>query len=417
VSAISGSPVEERGGLAARMGALARGRVGELRPFILTMAAILTLDALAGLAIIGYGNTYLVNELRAPSSYPAYAIAVYGLVKLVTAPPGGWLLERLPGAAVVVAGAAAAIGGLLLITSVRNAEVYLIGVGLVSLGQALSWLNVFDVLGHRHRPEERATATAAMGLVSAAATATGLAVAALLEFTPHWRLPFFVAIGLAALTVGSLLPVQLRAGRRRNGGADSEADAPAAAEESTRGRRIGAALVVFAHFATITGLLAAMAPLVLDRLDLALLRAGFTLSPAAVGAVLGMVTVGLRSRPGSRLRTAALLYAGAAAAVTLMASAPSVAVVAIAAFPLGFCVGAAQPIVNAGLLDAAHAERRTGVALGYLFFVEGVGTVAGPALVGVVISLWDIRAGVATVAVLAAVVAVAAATSARTAKL
>lgn len=377
------------------------------------MAAILTLDALTGLVVIGYGNTYLVHDLRAPSAYPAYAIALYGLVKLITAPPGGWLLERVPGMAVVAMGTAATVSGLALIVSVRDAEVYLAGVGLISLGQALSWLNVFDVLGHRYEPEERAAATAAMGLVSAAATAGGLALAAILEFTDHWRVPFFAAVGLATVTAGVLGPVQLRHRVAPVATPETVATGPAGAGGSDRRRRVAAVFVVLAHFATITGLLAAMAPLVLDRLDLGLLRAGFALSPAAAGAVLGMVTIGLRSRPGARLRTAALMYAGAAAAICVVVAWTTVPAVAIAAFPLGFCIGGAQPLVNAGLLDAARAEQRSGVALGYLFFVEGVGSVAGPALVAVVISGAGVRAGVAAVAVLAFVLAAGAAMSGR----
>lgn len=385
------------------------GRVSALsmlqRPdFLLIMAAVFALDALTGLVVIGYGNSYLINVVNAPESYPAYAIAIYGVVKMVVAPVGGWLLERVRPASIVLLSAGATALGLGVILTSKSADVYLAAIALISLGQAFAWLVVFNILGDRHHEDERGAATASMGLVSAGATATGLGIAVLLGGTAHWRVPFAAALGLAVVTALVLLPTKAEAISA------TPAVEPGAAP--ARRRAIATALI-FAHFAVTSSLIAGLAPLVLKRLDLTLIQAGFALAPAAFGAVMGMYVFGSRSRAGSRLRQAGLLYLLAAAAVALIAVAPNGFVLAIGALPLGVALGGAQPVVNASLIDAARAEQRSGIALGYLFFVEGLGSITGPLIVGFAIALANVRFGVMTIAMMAFAAAVMAVVTSR----
>ena len=377
------------------------------RPFLLTLAAVFALDAMTGLVIIGYGNSYLIDVLKAPPSYPAYAIGLYGLVKLLAAPPGGWLLERLRTSSVVAIAGTATIAGLLTILAHKSAGTYFLGVGLVSFGSAFAWLNVFHVLGYRHEASERGAATASMGAVSAGATAIGLGIAALVAETPHWRVAFFIGVAFSVLAMLLLFPVQAEPAPFdvKTKGEEAPVPIPEPARGPVGRRRFAATFVVFAHFATISALLAGMVPLMLRTLDLSLLQAGFALTPAGAGAAVGMLVIGWRSKAGRRLRTAALLYFVVGASVAVLAGATGPVMFAIASFPLGLSLGAVQPIVNASLIDAARAEQRSGVALGYLFFVEGAGSIAGPLGVGLVISLADVRPGVAAIAAMAVALA------------
>lgn len=375
--------------------------------FLLIMAAVFALDALTGLVVIGYGNSYLINIVKAPESYPAYAIAVYGVVKMVVAPVGGWLLDRVRPSAIIIFSAAATALGLAVILSFKSAHVYLGAIALISLGQAFAWLIVFHILGDRHHEDERGAATASMGLVSAGATATGLGLAALLGDTTHWRVPFGAGFALALATAIVLLP-----SKGAPQAAGHSPHLPATNATPARRRTIATGLI-FAHFAITSSLIAGLAPLMLKRLDLTLIQAGFALAPAAFGAVAGMYIFGSRSRAGGRLRQAGLLYLLAAAAIALIAVSPNGFVLAIGALPLGVALGGAQPVVNASLIDAARAEERSGVALGYLFFVEGLGSIAGPLLVGVAISLVAVRFGVMTIAAMAFAAAVMALATSR----
>jgi predicted MFS family arabinose efflux permease len=381
--------------------------------FLFTLGAVAGLDALTGLIVFGYGNTYLLNVLDAPESFPAYSVAIYGLVKLIVAPAGGWLLERNGGRTTALAAAVATASGLTLVLASKSAEAYLGAIGLISLGQALAWLHVFHAIGHHHGTEERGGATAWMGLISAGATAAGLGLAAVLAETVHWRIPFGLAIALSMVTLFAMLAMPRAPSQVKEERPPPE-PAGGQAASTVRGRRFAATLIIFGHFATTSALVAGIAPLALRTLDLSLLQALVALAPAGVGAAVGMFLIGPRSRPGRRLQLAAMLYALAAVAIGLAAGAPGPVMLAVAALPLGISFGGAQPVVNASLIDAARSEERSGVALGYLFFVEGLGSIAGPAVVGIAIELADVRTGVAAIAVMALCVSLAAARSSRT---
>ena len=59
------------------------------------LAAVFSVDALTALGVIAYSNPYLIDIREAPSAYPAHALAIYGFVKLVTAPAGGCFSPRV----------------------------------------------------------------------------------------------------------------------------------------------------------------------------------------------------------------------------------------------------------------------------------------------------------------------------------
>jgi MFS transporter, DHA1 family, multidrug resistance protein len=384
------------------------------RPRLLgTLVAVGALDALTGLIVFGSGNTYLLEVVRSPESYPAFAIAVYGLVKLVGSPLGGWLVERTRRVTVAAVSAVATAGGLAWILAGHSADAYLIAIGLVSLGQAVAWIALFHAIGAGTKDSERGAVTARMGAVSGVGMGAGIGMAAVFSVGGAWQLPFVAGFALVAVSTVAMLGAPARPAAE-----PTAADEPhSAGAGSTRQRRFAATLVIFGHFATSSALVAGIAPLALRTLDLTLWQALAVLAPAAAGVVLGMFVVAPRSVPGGRLRLAAVLYGVAAAAIALAAGATGPVLLAVAAFPLGVAFGGAQPVVNASLLDAAQAERRSGVAIGYLFFVQGAGSIAGPVVVGAVIELAGIRAGVSSIAVMAVLVALGTGWGARTVRL
>jgi hypothetical protein len=146
-----------------------------IRPFL---GCVFAIDVLAMMVVIAYGSVYLINVLEAPPSYPAYSLGVYGLVKLLAAPAGGWFLDRAPARVGVVIAFSLNLVGLGLMLAWHQALGYVIGVAFLSGGIAFSWLVVFHVLGVATEPATRARLTSAMAIVSAAATACGFAGAA-----------------------------------------------------------------------------------------------------------------------------------------------------------------------------------------------------------------------------------------------
>ena len=105
------------------------------------LVAGFALDMLTALIVMAYGNSYLVRTLHSPSSYPAYAFAVYGVMKLVAAPDvvlealierAAALSQRELSAAVVAARAeAGAVADRQVLADERHAEAALRAVLLI----------------------------------------------------------------------------------------------------------------------------------------------------------------------------------------------------------------------------------------------------------------------------------------------
>ena len=352
------------------------------------------MDALTALVVIAYSNTYLIDIRQAPSAYTAYARGIYGLVKLITAPLGGWVLDRMRIRNVIAFVWGIEASGLALIVATASARGFLGGVALLSTGIAVSWLVLFHALGDARDAEARGSATAYMGLTSAAATGAGVGIAALISETSYWRLAFATGFVLACISVGLMARIFVGWRSFDDVAVPRWVDADHSPPMEHRTKLVAGAMI-FAHFVLVTATIAVFGPFVLRTLDLTLLHAGILLAPAGCAGALAMVVIGRRSRHGNRLREVALLYAVAAGAILIIAAVQEELVFGLAAIPFAIALGGAQPLLNASLLDVSHADQRvsTGTALGWLFFAEGLGSVAGPLLVGSVIALGGVREG------------------------
>jgi predicted MFS family arabinose efflux permease len=340
---------------------------------------------MTSLVVIAYGNSYLLHTLNAPASYPGYAIGIYGLVKLLSAPAGGWLLDRVRNVLVVILILLLEVSGLLIVLATHSAAGYLVGIGFLSTGVAIAWLVVFHALGEGSDPSGRGAATAYMGLTSTAATGAGFGAAALIGETHFWQAAFLIAIGLASISALFLL----RAYPRRSGPpAGAAPSAPATAGLRTHAI---AGIVVFGHFTIVFATVGAFGPFVLRTLDLSLLQAGLLMAPAGAIGAGSMLVAGRRSREGNRLRELALLYAAGAASVLVLSSVGRPWVFGLVAIPLAFSIAGSQPLLNATVIDVSRSVQRSGSVLGWLLFVEGLGSAAGPIAMGAGISWIGIR--------------------------
>jgi MFS family permease len=353
---------------------------------------------MTALVVIAFSNSYLIETRHAPASYPAYALGIYGLVKLIAAPVGGWVLDRARAGVVVAFIFAVEFAGLFVILATQTANGFLAGVALLSTGIAIAWLVVFHALGDASDGDVRATATAYVGLTSAAATATGFGLAAVIGETPFRRVVIASALILCGISTAVLFRLYPRG---EPVGRITPAEELTATTRPDRNRQLIAAAVIFAHFTAVTATLAAFGPFVLRTLDLTLLRTAVLLAPAAAVGAAAMFIAGRRSKEGNRLREVGILYAIGAVTVLVAATVTNVWVFAVVAIPLALAIAGAQPLLNASLLDVSQSADRTGTVLGWMFFAEGLGSVAGPMAVAVVISASDsVRASVVTLSIL-----------------
>ncbi|MGH2632741.1 MAG: hypothetical protein ACRDG3_04960, partial [Tepidiformaceae bacterium] len=105
----------------ARLLAVFRGPLGFL------LASVFAIDAMTGLVVIAFGNSYLIETRHAPPEYPAYALGIYGLVKLLSAPVGGWFLDRVRAGTVVVFAVSVELIGLAVILVTASSNGFLVG--------------------------------------------------------------------------------------------------------------------------------------------------------------------------------------------------------------------------------------------------------------------------------------------------
>lgn len=353
------------------------------------LAAVFALDVLTALIITGYGNSYLLKTLDAPAAYPAFALGIYGFVKLATAPLAGRLTDRArPAVSVALAGALQA-GGVGTMLAVGTAEGFIAGAGILSAGTTLMWLLVFRALADALPLEARGVATAYLGLTSAVSIGLGFAAAALLAESES-SVVFLIGIALAAGSAALLWPVFARGVRSR-----PQPRAEETAIEDARDRRaerVGA-IVVFTHFLAVNATVVAFSPFALDLLDLTLLQLALLLAPAAVAAGLSMLVTGRRSRHGRRLHEAVPLYVVGAVALLLTALTSHWAWFALGMTAVGVAIGGSTPLLNSARIDVATITGTPGRVLGRLLFAEGLGSVLGPVAVGLVITAAGIRAG------------------------
>ena len=398
--------------LSSRPGDILRSPIGYL------LGVVFSIDAMTALVVIAFGQSYLIETRHAPPAYPAYSLAIYGLVKLLSAPIGGWALDRVRAIFVVLFIVTVELGGFAVIFVTASANGYLVGVALLSTGIAVAWLVVFHALGDTIDAALRGTATAYLGLTSAAATGAGFGIGAIIGETGYWEAAFALGAALAALSFVLLLrlyPRNAPVGHYPEDPLAWETDRAHAANPGQS--QLVAGLIIFAHFVAISATIAVFGPYVLRVLGLSLFTAGLALIPAGAVGALAMILAGRRSRPGNRLREVALLYTVGAAAAFALAPITHAWIFVLVAIPLAAAIGGAQPLLNASVLDVSQSSRQTGRALGWLFFAEGLGSVAGPVLIGSVIAATDVRSGVAALGGLDVLIVVLAAAGSRAIRL
>ena len=363
-----------------------------IRPFL---GCVFAIDVLAMLVVIAYGSAYLIDVLDASPSYPAYSLGVYGLVKLVTAPIGGRFLDRSSTRVGVAIAVALNLAGLGLMLGWHSPAGYIVGVGFLSAGIAFSWLAVFHILGVATEPATRARITSLMSITSACATACGFAGGGLIG--DAWQIAFIAGIG-CALVAGSLLYIVAGApaGRRGRASIAQEHHAEPFAPQPPIPPRLQAVAATngLMHSAAIAGVGGIFGALVLDRLDLTLLQGSIALLPAIGMGAIAMWFAGRHSRHGRRLRELALCYAVGAVGLFALAFTETWYAFAAVALLVGAAIGGATPLMGATILDVSHGGQGKATVLGWLFFAQGIGSVAGPVLVGLVISLLGVREAV-----------------------
>ncbi len=351
------------------------------------LVAAFLLDLLSVFIVFGYGSSYLLRVLHAPSAYPAFALAIYGAMKTGTSQPAGWLLDRIGKGPVVAIALATGATGLALAAHSHRAGMFFVAVALLAVTVSVGWVVVMAALSQEAGVNDRGAAASTLGLLSGAATGSAVFLAAVFVAvaTPRQAMAFGVALVLlvcALMALATVTPPELHAFPRG----------------VLLRQRIPLFVVVFCHFALLTAVAGLYIPFLLRDLDLSTTAAVMVLLPAAATGGVTMLWSGSRSRAGLRFALAGDFYTLGGLALLLISRESHLLLVGLLTVPVVGALAATAPLINATVLDTGALTRSE--TLGWLFLVEGLGAAAGPLLAAGAISLVGIRVAMALVACL-----------------
>ena len=312
-----------------------------------------------------------------------YALAAYGLAKLLAQAAGGLLLEGLGPRWELRLGLATVLAGMAVLAPAADRSGLLVGAAIYGLGAGLAWPSLYALASASFPYEERGRLNSGMALASVAALAAGVGVGLLLPES----LPLAAAVAPAAALVAlaALIAPALGVGAQATGRA--VAPAPLAA--------IGAALQPPGAAVSLLLLLQTTAAGALVSVFRAwgkeLLGTSFhvqtlLLVPAAGGGGLGLVWGGPAADRLGRLPVTAmgtLLVGLAVLGASSLRPLPAVGLVAALG---GLGLGLATPTFGALAMDLARWWGSDAL-LAWFLAVEGAGHALGPALGGLLESL------------------------------
>ena len=363
------------------------------RALVVTLAAAFSQDAVYGLIFLSYMNHYLLDVLQASPGLPGYTLALYGGCKLGIHPIAGRLIDRISPRFVFRVSFGIEVLGTLVLIVVHTLGGFLVAAALLAIGSAGIWPLVYDTVGRTQTPAVHSRVTGMLSLSGYIATGVGFAIGVLAGHFSARYAAFIVALALVAAPVvfqGS--PALDRVPRIRM--------APVQ-RVSLRSRLAGIAVfgsIIFIDYSAITSLAGVYGPYVRLTLHITLLRTSIMLAPAGAAALLGLFVASRWSRPGRRLIEMCAGFALSAVGAFGLAATSSPWVAAAFAIPLAAGAGGISPIIAASMIEQGGQSDR-GLVLGTLMSIEGIGAVVGPALMAVIIDLFNPQAGVAAIGI------------------
>jgi MFS family permease len=379
-------------------------------------AEVLVLVAVAFCVALGFGIVAPALPVFAKSFdvtvFAASAvISVFALVRLVSAPPAGWLVNRLGERAVLATGLAIVAGSSLFAGLSQTYLQLLLLRGVGGLGSAMFTVSAFSLLLRVSAPEVRGRASGAFQGGFLLGGVAGPAVGGLVTGISI-RLPFFVyAVTLAAATVVTLVMLRgttLRDKERAASGHEPEESITLGAALANRSYLTALAVNLGNGF-TVFGLRTSLVPLfVVESLGAEPAITGYgLLASAAVQALLllpaGRIADTRGRRPALVLGTAITLLGMIALAFsgTTLTFLLSMAVLGAGVAFLGSAPAAVVGDVTEG--------RRSGSVVAAFQMTSDFGAISGPLAAGAIVTATGsyeaaflVGAGVVAVAVVLA---------------
>ncbi len=334
-------------------------------------------------------QSYLPEALHKSDAIAGYALAAFGLAKLLTQFGGGFVSDHLGTRRALILGTTLLLVADASILPLAHVAPWLIvGAGAIEgLGSSVTWPAVYSAGASRVAADEKGRFTALLTLATGCALVAGLGGGGVLNhFVPFdAAMAFPIGAVSIALTLALLTPLSASEAATR-----CERELPAPREVRaiiSSPRRAVFSLIVLCEAAALGALTAAFRSYGRDVLDVSLARQALMLAPAAVAGGLMVVPGGaLADRIGVR-RVMAPGFAATGVCLLLLSRFSDPAFVVGAAAVAGAGFGLAQPTIAATMMALSGPSKTRGGIIGWFMTMDGLGHAAGPASAGVLLGV------------------------------
>lgn len=353
-------------------------------------------------------QSYLPESLHGSPAIAGWALAAFGLAKLLTQLASGFVSDRLgTRRALIIGTSLLLIADTSMLPLAHVAPWLIIGAAAIEgLGSSMTWPAVYAAGDARFATGEKARFTSILTLATGGALIAGLgggtAIDAYASFNVAMIAPI-AAVGVA-FVLALLLPQTVEQSRLRQ-------DMPAPGElRAVLGhpQRAAFAAVVLTEAAALGALTAAFRAYGRDVLEVNLLHQALYLMPAAIlGGVMVVPGGAIADRLGAK-RVMVPGFAITGICLMLLARWTEPAFVVAVAAVAGASFGMAVPTIASTMMSLAGSTGSRGGVIGWFMTMDGIGHAMGPALAGVLLAVLGAQAVlVATGALFVAVASIA----------
>ncbi|MHB8376300.1 MAG: MFS transporter [Dehalococcoidia bacterium] len=327
-------------------------------------------------------QSYLPEKLHASAAIAGYALAAFGVAKLLSQVLSGMVSDRLGTRKAMIGGTALLLIADASMLPLAHVAPYAIvaAAAIEGLGSSVLWPALYSAGTSRFEAGEKSRFTAVLTLATMAALLAGLGGGALLNMYVPFNFAMLLSISLvaSACAIALLTPVSAReTEERKTAEKPSLRELPAVLRSP---QRVAFSAIIVAESIALGALTAIFRAYGRDVAGVSLTREGLLLAPAAVLGGLGVIAGGaLADRVGAR-RVMAPGFVVAGMAVLLLAhvTQPAMIVVAAAAGGIGF--GLAVPTIASTMMALAGGAGARGGVIGWFMSMDGLGHAVGPAL-------------------------------------
>lgn len=357
-------------------------------------------------------QSYLPESLHASKAIVGYALATFGLAKLVTQLGSGFVSDRLGTRRAMLIGIAllfAADAATWLLAHVAPWLIVVTG-AVEGLGSSVTWPAVYTAGAARVDPGERGRFTALLTLSTAVALGVGLGGGGALNYFVSFDVAMIAPVAAVAASFGLALLAPSRIAVAASETPARPTPGQFRAIVSSRERASFAALIL-AEASAVGALTAVFRAYGRDVLDVSLVRQAALLAPGALlGGALVIPGGTIADRIGAR-RVMVAGFATTGIGLLLLSRWGDPSFVLPVATVTGGGFGLAMPSIAATMLHLAGPEGSRGGVIGWFMTMDGLGYAVGPAAAGVLLAASGASSVLVFVGVLFVVVACIALTS------